>query len=570
MRAALLALAGLRRFAAPTQCRYRYGSEEFVSAETLENYILGDAGNERGDRTDLYDASVRPSSAAADDLYAAPTAVSFDFELLEFRMNEEDNSWSIAGDATTRWLDPRLAFNTSDACTAIWRVSPSHWFKVWQPNLYIKNQLETPTVATTATATMFISEMGGVTWRYHLVIRMRCLMRFSRMPFDTQQCAIMVQSLNYDARQVALARTSTLSFEQLDNDRPLTNAQWSVESTFCMSRAVNIVSGGVPFAFSQLAHVVDIRRRHMYHVNEIFIPAFFFFLVTYCGFWIERTSAPARVSIAVLPVLITHSFINHVYDSLQQLPYYTVLTMYLTALQYFGILAVVEYAAVQHFLARERAAAKRHSQLAKLLSNIEAVFEDLGSPAGGDDGGARDGDLGALNAALEEPPKPALARRKSSRGAECSLVRLMSAKGSNPVAERAVAAVRACYASADLDGDGRVSVREFTFALQNYGIYEVPAHARLALSNYRHAEGADDGDGHLTEQEFAGFLLRYEDFRIADIFPNELDWSPAHFLYHPRSLQLDIFFRWTFIPAAVAVTTIVCFYVHGDNALFSA
>ncbi|KAH8055887.1 GABA-A receptor [Aureococcus anophagefferens] len=509
-------------------CRYRYGSEEFVSAETLENYILGDAGNERGDRTDLYDASVRPSSAAADDLYAAPTAVSFDFELLEFRMNEEDNSWSIAGDATTRWLDPRLAFNTSDACTAIWRVSPSHWFKVWQPNLYIKNQLETPTVATTATATMFISEMGGVTWRYHLVIRMRCLMRFSQMPFDTQQCAIMVQSLNYDARQ------------------------WSVESTFCMSRAINIVSGGVPFAFSQLAHVVDIRRRHMYHVNEIFIPAFFFFLVTYCGFWIERTSAPARVSIAVLPVLITHSFINHVYDSLQQLPYYTVLTMYLTALQYFGILAVVEYAAVQYFLARERAAAKRHSQLAKLLSNIEAV-EDLGSPAGGDDGGARDGDLGALNAALEEPPKPALARRKVE-----------------PVAERAVAAVRACYASADLDGDGRVSVREFTFALQNYGIYEVPAHARLALSNYRHAEGADDGDGHLTEQEFAGFLLRYEDFRIADIFPNELDWSPAHFLYHPRSLQLDIFFRWTFIPAAVAVTTIVCFYVHGDNALFSA
>ena len=141
MRAALLALAGLRRFAAPTQCRYRYGSEEFVSAETLENYILGDAGNERGDRTDLYDASVRPSSAAADDLYAAPTAVSFDFELLEFRMNEEDNSWSIAGDATTRWLDPRLAFNTSDGCNAIWRVSPSHWFKVWQPNLYIKNQL---------------------------------------------------------------------------------------------------------------------------------------------------------------------------------------------------------------------------------------------------------------------------------------------------------------------------------------------------------------------------------------------------------------------------------------------
>ena len=93
--------------------------------------------------------------------------------------------------------------------------------------------------------------------------------------------------------------------------------------------------------------------------------------------------------------------------------------------------------------------------------------------------------------------------------------------------------------------------------------------ARLAPSNYRRAEGADDGDDHLSEQEFAGFPLRYEDFRIAGIFPNELDWSPAaRVLYRrPRSLRLDIFSRWTFIPAAVGVTTIVCVYVH--TALFS-
>jgi len=65
--------------------------------------------------------------------------------------------------------------------------------------------------------------------------------------------------------------------------------------------------------------------------------------------------------------------------------------------------------------------------------------------------------------------------------------------------------------------------------------------------------------------------LRYEDFRIAGIFPNELDWSPAaRVLYRGRSLRLrvDIFFRWTFIPAAVGVTAIVCVYIH--TALFSA
>ena len=44
--------------------------------------------------------------------------------------------------------------------------------------------------------------------------------------------------------------------------------------------------------------------------------------------------------------------------------------------------------------------------------------------------------------------------------------------------------------------------------------------------------------------------------------------TPARVLYRGRSLRLDIFFRWTFIPAAVVATTIVCFYIH--TALFSA
>ena len=44
--------------------------------------------------------------------------------------------------------------------------------------------------------------------------------------------------------------------------------------------------------------------------------------------------------------------------------------------------------------------------------------------------------------------------------------------------------------------------------------------------------------------------------------------TPARVLYRGRSLRLDIFFRWTFIPAAVVATAIVCVYIH--TARFSA
>ena len=126
--------------------------------------------------------------------------------------------------------------------------------------------------------------------------------------------------------------------------------------------------------FSRLELGITFRRRHVYHVVNTFIPAFLFFLISYCGFWIDRKSAPARVAVCVLPVLITHNFVNHVASTLSLLPYFTVLNTYLTCLYLFGVSACIEYAAVQYHLSREAVAVATLPKLAALRHNLETMF----------------------------------------------------------------------------------------------------------------------------------------------------------------------------------------------------
>ena len=337
--------------------------------------------------------------------------------------------------------------------------------------------------------------------------------------------------------------------------------------------------------FSRLELGITFRRRHVYHVVNTFVPAFLFFLISYCGFWIDRKSAPARVAVCVLPVLITHNFINHVASTLSPLPYFTVLNTYLTCLYFFGVSACIQYAAVQYHLSREAVAVATLPKLAALRHNLETMFtsdeiaaaeaeaDDDDGDAADDDAADADADTGANadadadDAARRKQHKcdpPATAARESFVAyGKPGLARLMTTM-SNPVADKAFKSLQECYKRADRNGDGRVTCREFAFVLQQYGIYETPGNVRLALSNYRHHAGATDEDKVISSQEFGVFLLRYEEYRVADLFP--ADETLTHFFFKPTSLRLDIAFRSLYIPVSVVVTFICCIRTYrGDD-----
>ena len=115
------------------------GNNAFLSMGELEEYILGDFGNARGDRTPhglprplfqtsgppaatcasprrFYDAQVTPTQWLFDDVDAMPTWIYVYFSLGHFELNEHNNKLHVNGRLRLMWIDQRLAYAMTPDC----------------------------------------------------------------------------------------------------------------------------------------------------------------------------------------------------------------------------------------------------------------------------------------------------------------------------------------------------------------------------------------------------------------------------------------------------------------------
>ena len=390
-------------------------------------------------------------------------------------------------------------------------------------------------------------------------------MGFREMPFDEQECEVIVQSLTYDDHE--------LTFDEGDSG-VLYSADQSTESSndlrtlnWIIATATTHVKEGSGSAdgYEQLKHTFTFHRRHNYYTQEIFIPAFLFILISYTGFWIDRHVAPARVAISVIPVLIMRTLLNSVYASTQSLPYLNTLTSYLTTLQYLGCLTVFEYGAVQYFLESEKRAFLRFDELRKLRDLLPTVaprrdVENDEEPPQLEEG------KGPNKVVLPSlAPSHLMRRPKGKKTAPCdeqTYERLLDADGKgSPAARKAVEMLHASFTAADLDCDGTVDVAEFAVELRSFGIFEAPKAVRLALSNFRFHHALPDDVERITFDHFVSFLLNYQDHRMANIFQPR----PSVFFIrsHPTSLQLDLVCRVWFLPLTLALVAVAQYFNVG-------
>ncbi|KAH8070845.1 GABA-A receptor [Aureococcus anophagefferens] len=502
------------------KCWFEQGGEAFTSYTQLEDGLLGDEGNKRGDRTPVYDRGTRPEVWLDGDLTGTATTVSHVFELLDFSLNERTNSWDFIGEARVSWVDQRLAFNTSAGCPrAIWHLSKSHMYKIWHPYIYLRNQIKTSKVDP-FTSAIEVSGDGTVVFRYHSYGTAHCKMSFRDMPFDKQTCDFIYQSLTYDSHELNFDRDASVVLYNTNTDKNLRTIAWVIEEA-----KTSIV-----------------------------------------GSEYEQLVAPERVAISVLPVLIMRTLLNQVYASIQSLPYYNMLTAYLTMLQYCGVLCVFEYAAVQYFLANEAAAHGRLRELRKFKDLLAddgdaergaarddvALVEAAAEPGGAAGAGAGAATRTLFKRKLEEHgvvSKRALFARKPTAPPGSYRRLLKSDSRENPAAKHALEALHDAFLVADADHSGAIAPDELSRVLREFGVFETPKAARLALSNYRFHRGRGDDRDALTFPEFAPFLVSYEDYRLANISAATKRCTPLKWVrYHPRSLQLDIFCRAFFIP----------------------
>lgn len=350
-------------------CKYVVNGTEFASSKDLEKFVLDVDESKRSsspyDWTAAYDGTLRPSvwASGGDDLaYSAPEAVSLFFELSAFDVDEKARTWLARGTLHVSWREPRLEYTTTGDCgveAPVLVLHPATLARLWNPQLVFVNAVDFDAEA----AVGFVLD-GGVVW---LTVRIPKAvfpldLDVRDFPYDEHDAKIVVVSSTWDASRVAPApweeRPVSLTDEILG--QTVYHNLWQVLDSTVTSSVTSLRTIG--HSRRELHYALKIKRRPAYYVSEGLFPALIFLLISWTAFFIDRTVAPARVTIAVIPVLIIRNLYNAFNSEMAHVSYGTFMTAILVSLEMLGACGVFQYGVVQVLLHQEKVRRERLKQ----------------------------------------------------------------------------------------------------------------------------------------------------------------------------------------------------------------
>ena len=76
-------------------------------------------------------------------------------------------------------------------------------------------------------------------------------------------------------------------------------------------------------------------------MTQFIFPSVLFVAISYSSFWINKESAPARVTLAIMTILISINFLSAIHRYLPQIPYNTWLSNYMLGIQIFTVVTMI-------------------------------------------------------------------------------------------------------------------------------------------------------------------------------------------------------------------------------------
>jgi len=193
-------------------------------------------------------------------------------------------------------------------------------------------------------------------------------MSFSRLPFDQQTCTIKMGSYSWDVSNI-----NATVFDGGGVDLP---EDYKGTTEFRLSGATSEVetlyfhATGVPVGYSYVLVHLALARLSDSHMTFVFVTCILFAFASFSGLFINRAVAPARVAIAVIPVLIMLNLENNVISNLPPLNYMTWLTSYLLYMKFFCRSAVFEYGLISYLLQVETAQERKFLAFKHLAATV--------------------------------------------------------------------------------------------------------------------------------------------------------------------------------------------------------
>eukprot|EP01043_Picozoa_sp_COSAG02_P001675 COSAG02_NODE_35_length_49339_cov_20.375102_49_plen_413_part_00 len=251
-----------------------------------------------------YDRNTNPTMAAGQEAPSPPgECPRVDVNMVDAQIyvtkipeiNQKAGTYSLEGFFRLWWNDTRLTFDDSDAGGCVEKLifvdGPS---KLWTPDFYFPPSVTQNIGAKNDGQLMEVKPNGEVYWSQRLRVTVNCVMDFRQMPWDTQECDIVLGSYSQGRAEVNFQwKPGRIAMDKLDEQ---INNEWEIGDQEEGTVDIPGLTPKVKVKFT-LTRIPDPYVQSMV-LSVIFVA------VSYFGCWIAKGAVPARVTLAIVTILV--------------------------------------------------------------------------------------------------------------------------------------------------------------------------------------------------------------------------------------------------------------------------
>uniref|UniRef100_A0A915JFP4 Gamma-aminobutyric acid receptor subunit beta n=1 Tax=Romanomermis culicivorax TaxID=13658 RepID=A0A915JFP4_ROMCU len=242
------------------------------------------------------------------------------------------------------WVDPRLTWRNVpiDEIT----ISVDYMKHIWVPDTFFPNEKKSFFhMATTHNSFLRITNKGRITTSQRLTVTASCGMDLHYFPLDTQTCSLEIESYGYSAEDIVLHWAIIPGKEPVVVDNQTELPTFALKQPLKYDRTIESLTTG---DYSRLSCKFEFQRTLGFYWIQIYQPSILIVVISWVTFWINRDSAPARVTLGIMTVLTMTTLMSTTNRQMPKVSYVKAVDIYLVVCYVMVFAALLEYAVVSY------------------------------------------------------------------------------------------------------------------------------------------------------------------------------------------------------------------------------
>ena len=260
---------------------------------------------------------------------ARPVEVKASFHLLDLlNIDEEAETFEFSGVMTLVWRDERQAFDPAKAGVAqklyhghfqFDELSPS-----WYPQVILANASQVPE---TQGVLLRVAPDGTCTLTQDLHAVARKELQLRRYPFDKQRLEAAFQILGFDHSEVTLNSAVDPVSADLASIRV---PQWHLDSVSGGFREIHAPYQTGTGKAASFVLSLEVSRQSFFVVRLVFFPLLIVVGLSWCVFWMDRSSLADRMSVTFVGLLTAVAYQAMLGDIMPHISYVTFINAFIS------------------------------------------------------------------------------------------------------------------------------------------------------------------------------------------------------------------------------------------------